>query len=1214
MKHTFKICAALLLALVLVLSVSLMISCGEDNDDTLSIGGVASDRGDVDVSGTCADGLKWTLYKNGELVFTGTCENGVMFDYNTASETPAWKAYASKITGLTLNNSIKTISADAFSSLKNLIWVDFGTGVETISTNAFRSCSNLRRVILPESVKTIGNNAFDGCYRMYEARMTDNVTQIGNYAFAGCTNLVSVTFPKSVQVGDNAFADDYKLLEVITSNTYVAAESEDFGGVALYASKSGGVHAPDKEAIITREGDFLLNGQRVVGYLGNETVIDTFPANANQIYDYAFYANTRIETVVLDGKIAAIGEKAFANCTGIKTLTIGANVRNIYDGAFSGCSNVETLNYNAKAYASTNKTTDIFAGFTSLTTVTFASDVAALPTGGGLFRGCTALKTVTMPAIATIPDGMLDGCTALETVVFNAKNKTIGEAAFRNCSSLENPNFTTMASGSTIGAYAFEGCSSILKVDLSKVGRVKVGAFNYCKSLTSVVIGTSFGFDTGKTSFDGCIKLIDVVNNCATVEIVPGDATNNAGISRYTQFAIGTGESRLKEKDGFLFFETADVNYLVGYVGTETALVLPANYNGTGYAIYERAFSNNNKIVSVKIGAGVTVIGEDAFRSCTQLVSVDFTGATIVVIPAYAFDGCTALETLTLSDSITTIEECAFRDCKKLGAVNLKNVSTLGLRAFQYSGITELTAGNNLTVIPNDAFSGCARLARVSIPGAVTIGNQAFANCVTLKQINMPKAETIGEYAFYRNIELAKVELTATTIVGQGAFQECGGMTSLTLGTKMTTICESAFKDCGKLVYILNLSEMELNVGEMGPGYVTRNAEIVAKTATDTLKTEGDYSYIVVGNRTYLVAYNGTATEITLPATLGGKAYDIYRFAFWGTPVKRITVSEGVQVIGVSAFAYSAVEHVSLPASLVELHDSAFEGSALRTIEIKNGLSTLGDACFKYCRELISVTMPDSVTKIGASIFRDCVSLREVTLSKNLAAMPRFAFDGCVTLKQIVIRNPRITFPKTDSGAIATNNGRWFWGCNGLLEIWFPGGSGLGSSQTLNNREEKISITTDTVYSKMFTDDNGFMFYSYNGTNFLVGYVGTEKDLVLPETCKNQSYQIYDYAFYNRDDIETVRFSDGVTGIGAYAFAECDNLKGVYIPTTVNSKFGVRENVFWGCNHKLVVATGFASADALPETWDADFNVQGPASVYGLVYGVTYDYFATMLK
>ncbi len=1211
MKHTIKICATILLALVLVLSVCLMVGC-DDKNDAPEVTQTAANRGGTVASGDAPDGTKWTVYENGELAITGTPSNGIMYDYNKESAIPAWKAYANDVTGVTLDDSIKTIAADAFSAMKNIVWVQFGSGTENIGQNAFRSCSNLRRVVLPEGTKTIGANAFDGCYRMYEAKLPDSLVQIRGGAFSGCSSLLTVYFPKGeVQTDARVFTDSFKLIEVITENSTVRAGGENFGGVALYATDKG-VHAPSADRILTNEDGFIMNGKRIMGYIGTETAL-TMPASATVIADYAFYANTAIKSVKIDGGVTAVGKNAFSGCTGLETLTIGAKVNNISEGAFNGCSSVTTLNYDATAYSTASKTAGIFEGLTSLTTVNFASGLKVLPTGAGLFRNCTALKEVTVPAVTTIPESMFEGCTSLEKVTFNAATKTVGENAFKNCSALTKMDLTQLGSGTTISAGAFEGCSALVQIDLAKVSKVMEGAFNYCKALTGVVIGSTFETAYGKQSFDGCTKLVDVVNN-SNKSITAGDS-KNGGVAFYTAFAVGKGKSRLTESaEGFLFLEISGTKYLVGYVGTKADITLPANG-----IVYKNAFSNNKVIKSVKASAGALTIGEAAFRNCTNLVSVDFTGSTISAIPEQAFEGCTALTTLKLSDSIKEIGEAAFRNTKNLGEVDLKNVETLNKRAFQYSGLTKLTAGTTLTAIPADAFSGCARMVQAAIPEVIEIGNQAFANCTSLIQVTMPKAETFGEYAFYSNTSLRALDLPAVETIAQGAFRECGSLMMLTLGENLTAIGESAFRECGKLAFLTNNSSMTLTPGEVGPGHVTRYVETLV---TGGLQETDGYNYIVVDGKTYLIAYTGTETTLTLPATLGGNKYDIYRFAFWSSSVENVTVPEGVTTIGVSAFAFSALKNITIPASVTSLADSAFEGSSLRTITIASGskLKTIGNACFKNCHDLIGFAMPDTVTSFGMSAFRNCASMRNITISGKITRIPAFAFEGCSSLAQIKLPDKKLEYGT-----------RWCQGCDKLLEIWATNASltGIGSIKIFG-RENNPTVGVSTGRFPYISEDaNGFVFFYDEVDCYLVGYNGTETDLVLPAVGINKgNYQIFDYAFYNRDDITSIRLSDRVTGIGKYAFAECDNLKGIYIPTTVNSEeFGVGEGIAWGCSSDFVLATGFASASALPASWanasdeelpllwdDGLFNAQGPASAYNVVYGVTYDLFVTMLK
>ncbi len=1216
MKHTLKLSVLVLLVATMVLSVCLMASCGcgdpigSLNDElnvNQQVNGVSKERGEAQETGKCDDGLTWTLYSNGELVLTGEPKDGTMYDYVKNTKIPAWRAHAADIRALTLDDKIKVISEEAFSSLYNLVWVQFGKGVETIGVNAFRSCSNLRRIILPKSVKTISAGAFNGCYRMYEARLNDGLTNLGANAFAGCRSLVSVTFPKSLSekgatVAANVFTDSVKLVEVITECS-VRAGSTSLGGVAKYAASTA-IHNGETQ-IANQDGFLIYNKNRLMGYIGEATEI-TVPATITTIDPYAFFAQTGLTSVDTGTKVTTIKENAFASCSGIETLTIGVTVNNIGTAAFDGCVGIKTINYKAKSYGS-GKATDLFANLPELTAINFDAGVTKLPASEGMFRGCTALTSVTLPGVEDIPAAMFEGCSALEEVIFNGKNESIGERAFKNCTSLKDLDLTKLAANSSIAEFAFDGCTSIVSVDLEKVTRLKDGAFNACSGLTGVVTGTKLTLPSGAaTAFEGCVKLIDIVNN-TTNTYVPG-ATGNGAIAKYTTFAIGKGDARIKDENGFLFFEDTDANYLVGYVGDETALTFPANYKGTTYTVYENAFNGNKTIESVSIGAGVTAIGERAFRDCVALTRVDFTGCPVTELKMYTFDGCERLTTLTLSDSIETIASYAFRDTKALGEVDISSVTSLAPFGFQYSGLTKLTAGEGLTAIEHDAFSGCDRLVTATIPGAETIGNQAFANCAALKQVSMPRAKVIGEYAFYHCISLGAVELPAGERIEQCGFEECTALTQLTIGENLASIGASAFAECGRLVYIINHStHLTLVAGDRGPGNITRNALLVVSAEGETpIQTQGDFTYMTSNGVTYLLSYNGTATEITTPDTLGGNAYEIHSYAFYGSKLKSVNV-KGATLVGYAAFAYSDIEKVTLPGSVVEIANNAFEASALREITLAEGLTTIGDDAFKNAKELRAVKLPNSLTKMGMAAFRNCASLRNVEFGTGLEKIPSFAFDGCVSIGYLKL-------PIN----IANFGTRWYYGCLGLVEIETK--RQIGSPLKLTNREEGIQVTEGSS-SKVFTDADGFVFYSNtdSGVNYLIGYEGTETNLVLPKKCKSYAtYQIFDYAFYNRDDIETVQIPESVTGIGKHAFAECDNLKGIYIPSTVKgheeADMGVREGILFGGNPNAVIATGFASAEETPAFWSDAFNQQSDVSSYKVAYGVTYDIFLTMLK
>lgn len=113
-----------------------------------------------------------------------------------------------------------------------------------------------------------------------------------------------------------------------------------------------------------------------------------------------------------------IGSQAFENCTGLTSINLPNTVTSIGSEAFKGCSSLESINIpfiGESATSTHNKFSYIFGTVpTSLTTVGFSegNNITKIPDYA--FRGCSSLKSITIPNSVT---GM-------------------GAYAFRGCSSL----------------------------------------------------------------------------------------------------------------------------------------------------------------------------------------------------------------------------------------------------------------------------------------------------------------------------------------------------------------------------------------------------------------------------------------------------------------------------------------------------------------------------------------------------------------------------------------------------------------------------------------------------------------------------------------------------------------------------------------------------------------------------------------------------------
>ena len=76
--------------------------------------------------------------------------------------------------------------------------------------------------------------------------------------------------------------------------------------------------------------------------------------------------------------------------------------------------------------------------------------------------------------------------------------------------------------------------------------------------------------------------------------------------------------------------------------------------------------------------ASLVTIGKSAFLNCRALDYVDTGNAE--TITEYAFEGCSNLREVILSEKLETVGNCAFRNCVSLSLIDIPgSVETLGV-------------------------------------------------------------------------------------------------------------------------------------------------------------------------------------------------------------------------------------------------------------------------------------------------------------------------------------------------------------------------------------------------------------------------------------------------------------------------------------------------------------------------------------------------------
>ena len=788
--------------------------------------------------------------------------------------------------------------------------------------------------------------------------------------------------------------------------------------------------------------------------------------------------------------VTSIAANAFTNCKKLISVTVPKSVTSISKGAFEDCNTLKELTLpfiGAASNASANSHFGYIFGASgyyengafvpdSLEAVTITDGTTI---GERVFSGCSHLKSITLPkSITTVHAAAFSQCTSLQSmtlpcveIIRNGSATTYFGYIFDDSLSGITPASLTkviLTSGAEIPAGMFSGCSAITNIILPETVTV-IGerAFYGCVGLTSMTIPKNVT-EIGNNTFGECYKLIEIINR-SQLDITADSPVfgNNTYVKE-----IHSGSTKIKSIDGFCFYTAEGTNYLLGYAGYDTVLVLPQQYNGEAYELYPYTFHCQEDITSISIPNGVTAIGICAFQNCK--------GLTDIIIP----------------DSVKTIGNAVFSGC---------------------TGLKSATLPKTLQTIPSSLFSSCKSITSVTIPETVTaIGSSSFEDCSSLWSIVIPD-----------NV----------TAIGRSAFSNCIGLTAVTLGRSVNTIESNAFTNCHKLIAVTNLSNLTLRAGDSVNGNVSYYAKLIS-AANSPIVNKDDYLFVTYDNVHYLMGYIGNSKNITLPQGYEGSEYEIYTYAFRNrNDITSAIVPTTVKKIGYAAFACTSLTHITIPfvgaernaetASATTLFGYIFGEEALTgTLETRQEFSDNVYKTYWIPASLVSVAVTGGDILRGA--FQNCQSIVSVTIGRDVTSIAYRAFNACPKLVEIInLSSLKIKAGSSDYGAIAAN------------------------AKLVHSEGTKIA------------NENGYLFYTFNDINYLVGYVGTDKELILPQSYKNADYKIDDYAFYMRADLKSITMISGITAIGTSAFRNCLSLSRI---TLSNGMTSIAAGAFYGCS------------------------------------------------
>ena len=580
------------------------------------------------------------------------------------------------------------------------------------------------------------------------------------------------------------------------------------------------------------------------------------------------------------------------------------------------------------------------------------------------------------------------------------------------------------------------------------------------------------------------------------------------------------------------------------------------------YAFYE-CYSLTN----VTIPKSITTIGIQAFYNCTGLKNVyisdlaawcniSFRGYTYGSSPAnplyyaqHLYLNGEEIKDLVIPNGVSTIKDYAFNGFKGLTSVTIPNsVTTIGNTAFYFcTGLTDITIPNSVTMIGNDAFhnthwynnqpDGIIYLGnhfydyKGTMPqntvinikeGTTTIASCAFSSCTGLSSITIPNSiTTIGNYTFSGCTGLKSITIpNDLTIIGNCAFYNCTGLTEITIPNNVTTIGDDAFNGCNNLKTVINLSNLNITIGNTSNGYVAYYANKVINADAQI----EDFLFIETEEGNTLCNYIGNKSILSLPLDYKGGKYGIGDNVFKNrNGLTSITIPNSVKSIGNYAFyGCTGLTSIKIPENVISIGERAFANCiGLTSFTIPNGVTSIGMGAFASCTGLTSIKIPESLTSIGEWAFENCSRLNKIFIS-DLSAWCKISFsDNPLSYAKHLYLNGKEITDLVIPEDVTSIGGYAFAHCSTLTSVSIP--------------ESVISIG-----STAFIDCTGLT--SVNIANSVTS-IGT-------------------FAFAGCTELKSVIIGNGVTSIGMGAFQNCPTLTNITIPESVTR---IESNTFYDC-------------------------------------------------
>ena len=306
--------------------------------------------------------------------------------------------------------------------------------------------------------------------------------------------------------------------------------------------------------------------------------------------------------------------------------------------------------------------------------------------------------------------------------------------------------------------------------------------------------------------------------------------------------------------------------------------------------------------------------------------------------------------------------------------------------------ITQISGFKNRTDLKTITFA----------EGSTFVPDDFCYGCKALTTLNLPSTmETIGNRAFYAATSLPNVTIPDSVIsIGNDAFYNTTALTSLMIPDSVTSIGQQAFYGSG-------IKDLSLPSGIAYGENVFKNVKLntLVAAAVDTMPVStfagAQLTDVHIGSETSTIPADLFKSKNIAKLTLDEGIEMIGACAFEGNKLTTLALPSTVSTIDTKAFLNNTIvlDKLVLSDNLIVIGDNAFENNTIKQLVLTPYIEEIGSEAFKNTK-MTSLTLKDNVSKIGANAFYGN-SLGVLNLPADIVSIQPFSYKNAGITKII---------------------------------------------------------------------------------------------------------------------------------------------------------------------------------------------------------------------